>query len=187
MSDLRFVRMVRSVLGIFIALLIIAMNVSTARANGWEHWGIPLKILLDTLEGDDPGYRLRAARSLGFRRELSALPSLIKMLQDREERPRVRSEVAQALGRIGDRRAIPGLIKVLRTDLREELRGAAAASLSRIALDSAVEPLISALETERNLIFLKGHVPGEVGGVIKIHDARGRTDMKNAHIRKYLI
>ena len=123
-----------------------------ASANGWEHWGIPLNLLLDTLEGDDPGYRMRAARSLGFRRELLALPRLLQMLRDKDERPRVRIEVAQALGRIGHQKAIPELVYVLRQDSREEIRGAAATALSRIASDTAVEPLISALETERNLL-----------------------------------
>jgi large subunit ribosomal protein L3 len=37
-------------------------------------------------------------------------------------------------------------------------------------------------ESHRQLIFLKGSVPGDIGGVIKIHDARGRTRRKNRHI-----
>lgn len=37
-------------------------------------------------------------------------------------------------------------------------------------------------ESERELIFLKGSVPGDLGAVIKISDARGRTRRKNRHI-----
>lgn len=39
------------------------------------------------------------------------------------------------------------------------------------------------IESERNLIFLKGALPGYKGSVIKIHDARGKTALKNEHIR----
>ena len=152
MSGFSLKVVLRSGRGLFLALLMSAVTTLPASANGWEHWGIPLKVLLDTLDGDDPGYRLRAARSLGFRRELSALPRLLQMLRDSDERPRVRSEVAQALARIGDQRAVPGLINVLRTDPREELRGIAATSLGHLALESAVKPLITALETEQNLL-----------------------------------
>ena len=152
MSKLSLKVVLRLGKGAFLAVLMSAATTLSASANGWEHWGIPLKILLDTLDGDDPGYRLRAARSLGFRRERSALPRLLQMLRDSEERPRVRIEVAQALGRIGDQRAIAGLIEVLRTDPREELRGAAATSLGHLAIESAAKPLIIALDTEQNLM-----------------------------------
>jgi len=39
------------------------------------------------------------------------------------------------------------------------------------------------IETARNLIFLRGALPGYKGSVVKISDARGRTAFKNAHIR----
>lgn len=39
------------------------------------------------------------------------------------------------------------------------------------------------IEAERNLIFLKGALPGYKGSVVKIHDARGKTALKNDHIR----
>jgi large subunit ribosomal protein L3 len=38
-------------------------------------------------------------------------------------------------------------------------------------------------ETARDLIFLRGLVPGAVGDLIKISDARGKTSLKNRHIR----
>lgn len=39
------------------------------------------------------------------------------------------------------------------------------------------------IESERNLIFLKGPLPGYKGSVVKIYDARGKTALKNKHIR----
>jgi len=39
------------------------------------------------------------------------------------------------------------------------------------------------IESARNLIFLKGALPGYKGAVIKISDARGKTALKNEHIR----
>ena len=37
-------------------------------------------------------------------------------------------------------------------------------------------------ESARELIFLKGSIPGDIGSVVKISDARGRTRRKNRHI-----
>lgn len=39
------------------------------------------------------------------------------------------------------------------------------------------------IEAARNLVFLKGALPGYKGSVIKIYDARGKTALKNNHIR----
>merc|ERR1719382_2428092 len=39
------------------------------------------------------------------------------------------------------------------------------------------------IEAARNPIFLKGPLPGFKGSVVKISDARGRTALKNKHIR----
>eukprot|EP00931_Biecheleriopsis_adriatica_P100874 TRINITY_DN76116_c0_g1_i1.p1 TRINITY_DN76116_c0_g1~~TRINITY_DN76116_c0_g1_i1.p1 ORF type:complete len:354 (-),score=61.52 TRINITY_DN76116_c0_g1_i1:64-1092(-) len=39
------------------------------------------------------------------------------------------------------------------------------------------------IESARNLIFLKGALPGYKGSVVKISDARGKTALKNNHIR----
>lgn len=39
------------------------------------------------------------------------------------------------------------------------------------------------IESERNLLFLKGPLPGYKGSVVKISDARGKTALKNNHIR----
>ena len=38
-------------------------------------------------------------------------------------------------------------------------------------------------ESTRGLLFLKGCIPGEKGSLVKISDARGKTAMKNRHIR----
>jgi large subunit ribosomal protein L3 len=37
-------------------------------------------------------------------------------------------------------------------------------------------------ESHRDLIFLKGSVPGDIGAIVKISDGRGRTRRKNRHI-----
>mmetsp|Transcript_70333 Transcript_70333/g.228619 ORF Transcript_70333/g.228619 Transcript_70333/m.228619 type:complete len:359 (+) Transcript_70333:126-1202(+) len=39
------------------------------------------------------------------------------------------------------------------------------------------------IESARNLIFLKGPLPGFKGSIVKISDARGKTALKNRHIR----
>jgi len=39
------------------------------------------------------------------------------------------------------------------------------------------------IEAARNLLFLKGALPGYKGSVVKVSDARGKTALKNNHIR----
>jgi putative heme-binding domain-containing protein len=58
-----------------------------------------------------PEVRLQAARSAGNRRDRSATPALIKLLEDPD--PAIRGEAAIALGRIGDPAAVPALFAAL--------------------------------------------------------------------------
>uniref|UniRef100_A0A7S2LYR3 Large ribosomal subunit protein uL3m n=1 Tax=Zooxanthella nutricula TaxID=1333877 RepID=A0A7S2LYR3_9DINO len=46
-----------------------------------------------------------------------------------------------------------------------------------------VNALVFRVEAARNLIFLKGTLPGHKGSIVKISDARGKTALKNNHIR----
>eukprot|EP00928_Gymnodinium_smaydae_P047749 TRINITY_DN31894_c0_g1_i1.p1 TRINITY_DN31894_c0_g1~~TRINITY_DN31894_c0_g1_i1.p1 ORF type:complete len:390 (-),score=67.77 TRINITY_DN31894_c0_g1_i1:19-1188(-) len=46
-----------------------------------------------------------------------------------------------------------------------------------------VNAKIFRIEAHRNLVFLKGALPGYKGSVVKLYDARGRTALKNNHIR----
>merc|ERR1719382_1455003 len=39
------------------------------------------------------------------------------------------------------------------------------------------------IEAERDLLFLKGPLPGYKGHIVKISDARGITSLKNKHIK----
>lgn len=142
----------RSLLTALALALAFALPGGPVVANGWEHWGIPLDVLLKSLEGEDPGYRLRAARSLGVRRERSAVPRLLDMLASREEPAWVRAEAIRALGEIGDPRAVDGLVTVLRENIREELRGPAATALGRLGGPSARDALLGALGSEPTLL-----------------------------------
>jgi len=40
------------------------------------------------------------------------------------------------------------------------------------------------IDTKRDLLFLRGSLPGRKGAVIKISDARAKTGLKNAHIKR---
>ena len=70
-----------------IAGLAVWLAVTPVLANGWEHWGVPLDILLATLGAEEPGYRMRAARSLGVRQEPRAVAPMLARLADADERP----------------------------------------------------------------------------------------------------
>ena len=65
----------------------------------------------NALTDQSPGLRLQAARSVGNRGDLVALPPLISLLRDSD--PAIRREAAIALGRLGDSTAAPGLLAAL--------------------------------------------------------------------------
>ncbi|MDP6068019.1 MAG: HEAT repeat domain-containing protein [Alphaproteobacteria bacterium] len=141
-----------------IAGLAVWLAVTPVLANGWEHWGVPLDILLATLGAEEPGYRMRAARSLGVRQEPRAVAPMLARLADADERPLVKDAVMAALGQIGDHRAVPILTRVLKHDVRDELRAAAAAALAGMAAAQALPDLIAAYEGDRSLIVRAGVV-----------------------------
>ncbi|MGQ0665084.1 MAG: HEAT repeat domain-containing protein [Pseudomonadota bacterium] len=135
------------------ALLALSMFApGPALVNGWEHWGIPLDVLMGALAGDQSEYQAAAARSLGFRRERSALPRLLGLI-DRPETPGpVASAVIEALGRIGDASAAPTLTRMLATSSQDELRGDAAAALGAIGDETSLAALLEALARDSSLI-----------------------------------
>lgn len=119
-----------------------------ATANGWEHWGIPLDVLLAAVQGDQPDYQVAAARSLGFRKETAAVEPLLKLAGDREVPTPVASTAIEALGRIGDARALPALQETLRADPREDVRAAAATALGMMPAPASLDPLLAALAND---------------------------------------
>jgi HEAT repeat protein len=135
-----------------VAVLALALAASPALANGWEHWSIPLDVLLDGLANEEPGFRVRAARSLGIRKEATAVAPLLRLVDDPEEPPAVRVGAVEALGEIGDRQALQRLIKALADDPLGEVRTAATGALARIGGDAALTALLDAYERDRALV-----------------------------------
>jgi HEAT repeat protein len=87
--------------------------------------------------------RAGAARILGARKAVEAVPALISTLQDLEPN---RLSAARALGSIRDPRAVEPLIVLLLTDFSPLVREAAARALGDLKDPRAVVPLVSALK-----------------------------------------
>jgi HEAT repeat protein len=87
--------------------------------------------------------RAGAARILGARKAVEAVPALISTLQDLEPN---RLSAARALGSIRDPRAVEPLIVLLLTDFSPFVREAAARALGDLKDPRAVVPLASALK-----------------------------------------
>lgn len=143
----------RSALFSFWCLAAMAFVPSEAvRANGWEHWGIPLDVLMAALLADQPEHQVAAARSLGYRRERAAVDAMLALLERRDTPAPVIGATLDALGRIGDARALPALHRLLRDSAREELRADAAAALGAIAAGDSLPELLTALDREPSLV-----------------------------------
>ncbi len=67
--------------------------------------------LIHQLQAEDEWQRIAAARELGKRRSIDAVPALIQTLDDPSDC--VRSWAASALGKIGDPKAVPPLISAM--------------------------------------------------------------------------
>lgn len=135
-------------------LLAIALTVSAApaRANGWEHWGIPLEVLLKALASDQPEHQVAAVRSLGYRRETAAVTPMLELIGRVETPAMVTSATIDALGRIGDRSALSPLHRLLQESPREELRADAATALGAIGAAESRVQLLTALKREPTLV-----------------------------------
>lgn len=101
--------------------------------------------LLPKLLAGDPRTIIRcsAARGIGKLHMQSAVPALIKAMDDPQ--PLVRWDVAIALGEIGDTRAVQRLSRTVRLDPDSNVRAAAATSLGKLGTAEAIEALIETL------------------------------------------
>lgn len=136
-----------------VALTSLSLVLETrAYANGWEHWGIPLEVLLSALTGDQPEHQIAGARSLGHRREAAAIAPMLALVARPDTPAPVASALIDALGRIGDPRALPLLHDLLRSSPREELRADTAVALGAIAAPESLPELLVALEREPSLV-----------------------------------
>jgi HEAT repeat protein len=136
----------------FLFAIALAVSAVPARANGWEHWGIPLEVLLKALASDQPEHQVAAGRSLGYRRETSAIAPMLELIGRAETPATVTSAILDALGRIGDSRALPALHRVLQESPREELRADAATALGAIGAAESRAQLLIALRREPTLV-----------------------------------
>lgn len=121
-------------------------------ANGWEHGAIPFDALLRALQFDVVETRIRAARSLGVRRQPEAVAPLITRLEQ-EDNERVREAIYQALGNLKVPKAEKALIKCL-SEGREvdKLRALCAQSLAFHTTDTALESLLSASRDSSDIV-----------------------------------
>ncbi len=135
-----------------LAVLLALPAAGDARANGWEHAGIPFDALIAALAYEDPTVRGRAAHSLGYRGQAAAVPHLLTALSRPETDHGVRSRIYLALGRLNDAAAAPVLFDCLNRESREELRGDCATALGALRSDGARDRLIAVLREDEHLL-----------------------------------
>jgi len=102
----------------------------------------PSRLLLRSLNSDDPTVRANAARTLGEIKDPQGVEALIQALKDPHRK--VRFWAAWALGVIRDPRGVPHLVAALQ-DADEGVRYRAAEALGEVKDISAVEALKAAL------------------------------------------
>ncbi|MBT4138195.1 MAG: hypothetical protein HOE48_09780 [Candidatus Latescibacteria bacterium] len=76
--------------------------------------------------------------------DVSAVPTLLALVQADETAPLLRAGLVEILGKLGDRRAMPQLIEAL-TDSHSSVRAQASAALGRVGHPLATRPLVNAL------------------------------------------
>lgn len=105
----------------------------------------PLKKLL--ANGESLG-AASAAMALGAIKDLSAVESLIRVVNDKKKWWQIRKNSAIALGVIGDRRALDSLVEALRDGYSSDVRLGAAEALANIKDPAAIPHLESILDDE---------------------------------------
>ena len=98
--------------------------------------GRDIETLIANLSPQVPwGQRQRAAKRLGSKKALAAVPALLKVLPT-DPFWMVRCAVIQALERIGDPNAIPTLQKVVQNDSFQVVRSYAVKAIERLSRSS---------------------------------------------------
>ena len=99
-----------------------------------------------TWYGDYQQDRVAKADAIHRGREgdVSAIPSLLSMLQAEDTAPLLRAGLVEILGKLGDRRALPQLVVALE-DSHSSVRAQASAALGRVGHPLAIRPLVTAL------------------------------------------
>jgi len=109
------------------------------------------KEMLEACEDSEPAIRRQAARALGGRRAIGAVPVLTRLLKDPDAS--VRFQSATALGRIGEGSAVTSLLPALEeTDLF--VRFAVFTALNRIGTNSPASwpAVVKGLESDKAMI-----------------------------------
>ncbi|HYC76067.1 MAG TPA: HEAT repeat domain-containing protein, partial [Planctomycetota bacterium] len=96
--------------------------------------------------------QVSAAIALGVMRAPSAVPALVEIVKDEEQKDKVRCHATVALGKLGDRSAVPFLVKCL-TDRKTDVQRSAAIALGllvdkedRKSVDALIETAKSAAD-----------------------------------------
>ncbi|MFW9902822.1 MAG: HEAT repeat domain-containing protein, partial [Candidatus Thorarchaeota archaeon] len=133
-------------------LLIRASAVNQLVIVGKSHPQMAVPKILSALDPSIDYWTVRfgAVEALGEIANKSAIPPLIKYLETDEDLD-FRAMVAKQLGEMGDvaKEAGPGLIKALSNMDSSDIRENAALALGQIKIHNAIEPLITALEKEK--------------------------------------
>jgi hypothetical protein len=98
--------------------------------------------LIKALHDPSPRIRRQAAAGLARLGDPSAVEALIHQLEYHPDL--VEDEMVDALGSLGGAEAVPWLSKLLTNDPRTQVRRAAALSLGRTGVESAIPPLLKA-------------------------------------------
>jgi len=149
---------------ITLLVLLTVINITTrSYGNGWEHGAIPFEVLVEALEFDSPGMRLRAAQSLGIRGQSEAVEPILQCLAKPEKNPHVRSALYIALGKLNSRRAIPVLTDCIDKETRDELRSDCVTAFGMLG-EKTTLPLLLAAFKEDSSFLVQSSIVDALGG-----------------------
>jgi hypothetical protein len=109
-----------------------------------------VQLATESLKGEKKYVRWKAARALGEMGDTSAVPDLLKALDDLDRF--VRLHVMQALGKLSDKQAVEPLLEVVKRREDEGEAEIAIQSLGQIGDRSALPTLLDALNDKSKLI-----------------------------------
>ena len=129
-----------------------ALCVRVGHTNGWEHTAISLDALIRALADSNASLRIRAAQSLGFRKQPESVAALLKHLEGDEPVPEVRQEIFHSLGEMASPDATGPISHCVDNESAPKIRATCIYALGKLGDPDTEDVVVASLDDPADVV-----------------------------------